>query len=202
MYTNMSSLGLIKATLRNLQLSANNHTPCIPASPLTKQATTISPHYHLINLQSQPPSSTSHQTKIIKMNLSLTPRTQHGVLVWTPTTLLLHLLWGWQFALSCALQAYLFFTLALSGLLTDTPTFLTYIYIFFFLNILLILAIIAEICLYANALLTPNIYLSTQIGKLVYVGVFFAWIVWEDLLGVLSPHYMLWRFILTCFVFW
>jgi len=46
------------------------------------------------------------------MALTLRPQTQNGIMVWTPSTLLLHLLWSWQFALFCAGEVLLFFAIA------------------------------------------------------------------------------------------
>ena len=49
------------------------------------------------------------------MAITLHPQTQNGIMVWTPTTLLLHLLWAWQFALYCAGEVFLLFAIAMAS---------------------------------------------------------------------------------------
>jgi hypothetical protein len=49
------------------------------------------------------------------MPLSLYPQTQNGIMLWTPTTILLHALWFWQFLLSCAGEVILLFAIAMSS---------------------------------------------------------------------------------------
>jgi hypothetical protein len=48
------------------------------------------------------------------MPLLLQPRTENGIMRWTPTTILLHALWSWQFALSCAAEVLLLMAIATS----------------------------------------------------------------------------------------
>jgi hypothetical protein len=43
------------------------------------------------------------------MAISLEPQTQNGIMIWRPSTLLLHLLWFWQFLLACTGEVFLLF---------------------------------------------------------------------------------------------
>lgn len=56
----------------------------------------------------------SESITILKMPLLLQPRTENGIMLWTPTTILLHALWSWQFALSCAAEVLLLMAIATS----------------------------------------------------------------------------------------
>jgi hypothetical protein len=80
------------------------------------------PHHPILDLTQQHPTlsslhenSTNSWSKFettrtsisnYKMPLSLYPLTQNGIMRWTPTTILLHALWSWQFLLSCAVLLF------------------------------------------------------------------------------------------------
>ncbi|KAE9372432.1 hypothetical protein N431DRAFT_558270 [Stipitochalara longipes BDJ] len=109
------------------------------------------------------------------MILTLHPRTQNGILIWTPTTLLLHLLWAWQFALFCAGEVLLFFAIATAtglGWAKDERV-PAWAWIIFVITLILVITVMVEICLYANDDLSPVLYLGFQSLKLVYATVIF-----------------------------
>ncbi|PMD14409.1 hypothetical protein NA56DRAFT_650982 [Hyaloscypha hepaticicola] len=98
-------------------------------------------------------------------------------MLWTPTTILLHALWCWQFALSCAAEVLLLMAIATSyqnlwGAGREVPP--TWAWVLFAVNGLLAVLVVAEICLYANSNLSPNLYLGLQTGKLAYATLIFV----------------------------
>jgi hypothetical protein len=143
-------------------------------------------------------------------------------MLWTPTTLLLHLLWSWQFVLACAGEVALLYGISyiVSNVLGSEPKSPGYIpspsptinllnsllipinrwlWVFFALTLLLAIVIIAEICLYANAGLSPNLYLGLQTAKLLYAAVTFGLFL---AFSSIPTNEYLWRFILGIFVYW
>jgi len=111
------------------------------------------------------------------MAISLEPQTQNGIIIWKPSTLILHLLWAWQFMLACAGEVFLLF--GIKSIEQDiagsshhpSPIWL---WVFFILTLLLVITVIAEICLYANAQLSSNLYFALQTVKLLYAVLVFG----------------------------
>ena len=154
------------------------------------------------------------------MPLSLHPRTQNGIMQWTPTTLLLHLLWGWQFALCCAGEVVLL--LAIGGATTAiggakrpvAPAYFSYVlflyepnsdikhswaWLLFIATAFSAVLVLGEVCLFANDQLTPIIFLGFQTGKLAYaVLVFILFLVFSTM----REMEYLWHFVLEIVVFW
>jgi hypothetical protein len=65
--------------------------------------------------------------------------------------------------------------------------------------LLLVITIIAEICLYANAQLSPNLYLALQTVKLFYaVLVFGLFLAFSSITG---KEYF-WQFVVGMVVYW
>ncbi|KAH8786438.1 hypothetical protein F5882DRAFT_403765 [Hyaloscypha sp. PMI_1271] len=119
------------------------------------------------------------------MSLSLHPRTQNGIMQWTPTTLLLHLLWGWQFALCCAGEVVLL--LAIGGATTaiggaKRPVAPARAWLLFIATGFSAVLVLGEVCLFANDQLTPILFLAFQTGKLAYaVLVFILFLVFSTM---------------------
>ncbi|PMD39241.1 hypothetical protein L207DRAFT_584621 [Hyaloscypha variabilis F] len=136
------------------------------------------------------------------MALTLRPQTQNGIMVWTPSTLLLHLLWSWQFALFCAGEVLLFFAIATASGLgwAEDHAVPAWAWIIFFVTLLLIITVIAEICAFANDILSPLLYLGLQTLKLVYATVIFVLFV---VFFSHSAYFLdLKRFVFGIVVFW
>lgn len=133
------------------------------------------------------------------MPLSLHPRTQNGIMKWTPTTLLLHLLWGWQFALCCAGEVVLL--LAIGGATTaigGATRPVAWAWLLFIATAFSAVLVLGEVCLFANDQLTPIIFLGFQTGKLAYaVLVFILFLVFSTM----HETEYLWHFVLGVAVF-
>lgn len=118
---------------------------------------------------------------------------------WTPTTLLLHLLWGWQFALCCAGEVVLL--LAIGGATTaigGATRPVAWAWLLFIATAFSAVLVLGEVCLFANDQLTPIIFLGFQTGKLAYaVLVFILFLVFSTM----HETEYLWHFVLGVAVF-
>ncbi|PMD57551.1 uncharacterized protein K444DRAFT_631742 [Hyaloscypha bicolor E] len=136
---------------------------------------------------------------------------------WTPTTLLLHLLWGWQFALCCAGEVVLLLaiggaTTAIGGATRPVAYFSCVLFLYepnsdikhswawllFIATAFSAVLVLGEVCLFANDQLTPIIFLGFQTGKLAYaVLVFILFLVFSTM----HETEYLWHFVLGVAVF-
>jgi hypothetical protein len=119
---------------------------------------------------------------------------------WNYTAVILHAIWVWQFVVACLMEFVGLITVMFSGLAEGRPPHPNAILYFELsipspsrtntnfririwycaLSFLLVVTIITEVCLFANERLSPNTFLSLQIGKMVYISVTF---------GIYAPRY-------------
>ncbi|KAG4437088.1 hypothetical protein IFR05_007422 [Cadophora sp. M221] len=113
------------------------------------------------------------------MSLTLHPRQRDGLMRWERDALILHFFWGWQFIVACGMELLIFGEILGSQFSADYKNReMRYYYTFFWLIVILLITIVAEICLFANEHLEVNKWLALQIFKLAFAATAFGVTPW------------------------
>ncbi|KAH8667404.1 hypothetical protein BGZ60DRAFT_49004 [Tricladium varicosporioides] len=112
-----------------------------------------------------------------------------GIMRWTSDVILLHFFWSWQFVACILLAGNAFYWGTTRGIADSPPPplsislYLTsprsihsqslltfYSYVIMCCTSITMLIIVVEVCVFANNLMTSNIYILVQLGKLAYMA--------------------------------
>lgn len=94
-----------------------------------------------------------------------------GIMRWTSDVILLHFFWSWQFVACILLAGNAFYWGTTRGIADSPPPPLSIsFYVIMCCTSITMLIIVVEVCVFANNLMTSNIYILVQLGKLAYMA--------------------------------